>query len=121
MIISPNSTEESHDSSGMSCDLLGLGTLQLEDPLGYAWWILGHVTTIYWYNVQGEMSPLDEVRGETNESEGKEARERGREGERGVCFYCCNCTHTVHAFYRKCVQEIGVWFMICSADVLNSM
>ena len=48
----------------MSCDPLGLGTLQLEDPLGYAWWILGHVTTIYWYNVQGEMSSLDEVRKE---------------------------------------------------------
>ena len=26
MIISPNSTKESHDSSGMLCDLLGLGT-----------------------------------------------------------------------------------------------
>ena len=113
MIISPNSTEESHDSSGMSCDLLGLGTLQLEDPLGYAWWILGHVNL---YNVQGE---IDEPfrwgkRRETNESEGKEARERGkereggrereREGERGVCFIVA-IVHTLYMHFTESVSR----------------
>ena len=101
MIISPNSTEESHDSSGMSCDLLGLGTLQLEDPLGYAWWILGHVTTIYWYNVQGEMSSLDEVRGERQTRE----KERGaREGERGVCFNVA-FVHTLYIPFTESVSR----------------
>ena len=104
MIISPNSAEESHDSSGMSCDLLGLDTLQLEDLLGYAWWILGHVTSLYWYNVQGEMSSLDEVRRETNESEGKEARERGREGERGVCFIVA-IVHTLYMHFTESVSR----------------
>ena len=44
--------------------------------------------------------------------------ERGREGgkEREVCLIVVNYTHTVHAFYRKCVKEIGVWIMTCSAD-----
>ena len=102
MIISPNSTKESHDSSCMSCDLLGLGTLQLEDPLRYAWWIFSHVTTIYWYNVQGEMSSLDEVRGERQTRERE--MEQGRESEVFVLLlqlYTYTCMHFTESVSRK--------------------
>ena len=29
---------------------------QVDDPLGYAWWVVCHMTTVYWYSslVRGE-------------------------------------------------------------------
>ena len=35
---------------------------RVDDPLGYAWWVVCYMTTVYWYSSQGVVTSSQEVR-----------------------------------------------------------